>query len=178
MSLLNVPIKSIALPRDCTIPDDDEEKSLTSASSRTKLTPESVQDAIGEFGLYQKLLYFLLWFPAASLAVGVYASVYMEYIPLFQCILNPNEIQPAYNQTGSNMTCWTQEESSTSTRCSSWVFDTSVFTSTVISEFELICDQSYLKTISTTIYMSGMLFGSFFFGWFGDKFGRKAAFAL
>ena len=179
MSLINISVKSLTLSEELTIPDDDDEqKSLNSASSKTKLTPQSVQDAIGEFGLFQKLLYFLLWFPAGAMAVGVYASVYMEYVPLYHCVLDldsqDSAFTPGYTSTDANMTCWSSE----STQCSKWVFDTSVFTSTVISEFEIICDSSYLRTFSTTIYMSGMLFGSFFFGWFGDKFGRKAAFAI
>eukprot|EP00092_Neocalanus_flemingeri_P108291 GFUD01139069.1.p1 GENE.GFUD01139069.1~~GFUD01139069.1.p1 ORF type:complete len:563 (-),score=86.66 GFUD01139069.1:194-1882(-) len=181
MSLINIPAKSLALSAEFTLPEEDEQKSLTSASSKTKLTPQSVQDVIGEFGLFQKLLYFLLWFPAAAMAVGVYASVYMEYTPHYHCVpdVDPKDpsFQPVYNPTDANLTCWIHEHGEI-TQCSKWVFDTSVFTSTVISEFEIICASSYLKTFSTTIYMSGMLFGSFFFGWFGDKFGRKAAFAI
>jgi len=178
MSLINIPGKSLDISPEFSLADEDEQQSLTSATSKTKLTPQSVQDAIGEFGLFQKLLYFFLWFPAAAMAVGVYASVYMEYTPNYQCVPDDSSIQTKYNPAEGNMTCWSKGESSVNSHCSSWVFDKSVFTSTVISEFEIVCASSYLKTFATTIYMSGMLFGSFFFGWFGDKFGRKAAFAI
>ena len=33
-----------------------------------------------------------------------------------------------------------------------------------------------MRTISTTVYMCGMLFGSLFFGWISDAFGRRLAF--
>ena len=131
MSLINISVKSLTLSEELTIPDDEDgQKSLNSASSKTKLTPQSVQDAIGEFGLFQKLLYFLLWFPAGAMAVGVYASVYMEYVPLYHCVLDTEDsnFAPEYTSTDANMTCWSSE----STKCSKWVFDTSVFTSTVI----------------------------------------------
>eukprot|EP00090_Calanus_glacialis_P032653 TRINITY_DN5410_c0_g1_i1.p1 TRINITY_DN5410_c0_g1~~TRINITY_DN5410_c0_g1_i1.p1 ORF type:complete len:558 (-),score=101.16 TRINITY_DN5410_c0_g1_i1:160-1833(-) len=183
MSLLNIPVKSFGLAPEFTLPGEEEQESLT--SSKTKLTTQTVEDAIGEFGLFQKVLYFLLWFPAAAMAIGVYASVYLEYTPLYHCISGMESqdpsFQPMYNPSNANLTCSSlpeSGESSESTQCSNWVFDTSVFTMTVISEFEIICASSYLKTLSTTIYMSGMLFGSFFFGWFGDKFGRKAAFGV
>ena len=183
MSLLNIPVKSFGLAPEFTLPDEEEQESLT--SSKTKLTTQTVEDAIGEFGLFQKVLYFLLWFPAAAMAIGVYASVYLEYTPLYHCVpgmdSQDQSFQSMYNPSNANLTCSSlpeSGESSESTQCSNWVFDTSVFTMTVISEFEIICASSYLKTLSTTIYMSGMLFGSFFFGWFGDKFGRKAAFGV
>ena len=79
MSLLNIPVKSFGLAPEFTLPDEEEQESLT--SSKTKLTTQTVEDAIGEFGLFQKVLYFLLWFPAAAMAIGVYASVYLEYTP-------------------------------------------------------------------------------------------------
>jgi hypothetical protein len=98
------------------------------------------------------------------MAIGVYASVYLEYTPLYHCVsgLDPQDssLQSMYNPNDDNLTCSSSTESgdsSESTECSNWVFDTSVFTMTVISEFEIICNSSYLKTLSTTIYMSGML---------------------
>ena len=156
------------------LPAKEEEK-VCLKSSKVKLTNTSLADVIGEFGFFQKILYFLLWFPAAAMAVGVYASVYMEYTPLYYCDSGPES--DTRFLTSVNLTCSVEDEDDgEGVSCSKWVFDTSVFTRTVISEFEIVCSSSYLKTFSTTIYMSGMLFGSFFFGWFGDKFGRKVAF--
>jgi len=183
MAPIHVPGKSFGIAPEFTLPYEDEEESLT--SSKSKLTTKSVEDAIGEFGCFQKLLYFFLWFPAASMAIGIYASVYMEYTPLYHCAPSQDYQDPSfrnrYNPDAANLTCSSPPQNGSSAErleCSNWVFDTTVFTKTVISEFEIICSSSYLKTLSTTIYMSGMLFGSFFFGWFGDKFGRKAAFGV
>ena len=107
MSLLNISVKSFGLAPEFTLPDEEEQESLT--SSKTKLTTQTVEDAIGEFGLFQKVLYFLLWFPAAAMAIGVYASVYLEYTPLYHCVSGMDSQDPSfqsmYNPNNANLTC-------------------------------------------------------------------------
>ena len=51
-----------------------------------------------------------------------------------------------------------------------------IFYRTVITDFDIVCSNGFMKTISSTVYMSGMLFGSFVFGWISDAFGRRVAF--
>ena len=37
----------------------------------------------------------------------------------------------------------------------------------------MVCDDSWKKGLTQTIYMIGMLLGSFLFGWLSDQIGRK-----
>jgi len=53
------------------------------------------------------------------------------------------------------------------------VYNTTTFTQTVVTEFDLVCENRYLNTLSTSVYYVGLLIGSFFFGNFCDAFGRK-----
>jgi len=86
-------------------------------------------------------------------------------------------------QYSYNVTCASQADpgnvnscidSSTTTSCvSGYAFDDSVFPETVITEFGLVCDQVYLDSLATALYMAGVLIGSIFFGYLCDKFGRK-----
>eukprot|EP00092_Neocalanus_flemingeri_P018838 GFUD01020396.1.p1 GENE.GFUD01020396.1~~GFUD01020396.1.p1 ORF type:complete len:549 (+),score=92.66 GFUD01020396.1:57-1703(+) len=57
--------------------------------------------------------------------------------------------------------------------CEQWEFDTSQFSSTITSEFGLVCGKEYLKSIAQTLYFVGMIFGVFTFGVLADIFGRK-----
>jgi len=52
-------------------------------------------------------------------------------------------------------------------------YDRSIFSETVITEFDLVCDNVTLDSLATALYMVGILIGSVFFGIFSDKLGRK-----
>ncbi|XP_015267426.1 PREDICTED: solute carrier family 22 member 6-A-like [Gekko japonicus] len=55
-----------------------------------------------------------------------------------------------------------------------WIYDTTVFTSTIVTEWDLVCDSRTLKQMAQSIYMAGVLVGAIVFGGLSDKFGRKA----
>ncbi|XP_045137667.1 organic cation transporter protein-like [Portunus trituberculatus] len=57
--------------------------------------------------------------------------------------------------------------------CTEWDFDTSVFTSTLTSEFSLVCDKKKLQATFQSIYMLGTFFCPLIGGYIADRFGRK-----
>ena len=61
-----------------------------------------------------------------------------------------------------------------SERCgpSELLYDHSLVTSSVVQEFDLVCQRSYLKSVVNCLYMLGALVGSYLFGWISDKSGR------
>ncbi|XP_012887663.1 PREDICTED: solute carrier family 22 member 11-like [Dipodomys ordii] len=54
-----------------------------------------------------------------------------------------------------------------------WTYDQSVFTSTIVTEWDLVCDFQSFKYFAQTISLAGHLVGNPISGIFGDKFGRK-----
>ncbi|KAM4547365.1 organic cation/carnitine transporter 2-like [Fundulus diaphanus] len=54
-----------------------------------------------------------------------------------------------------------------------WQFDHSVYTSTVVTQWNLVCDESWKKPFTSSIYFGGILAGSFVSGQLSDRFGRK-----
>jgi len=58
------------------------------------------------------------------------------------------------------------------------IYDRSVMKSTLIEDYGLVCEKAGLRTIYNSIYMLGMLFGSYIFGWISDRFGRMRALML
>ncbi|EDW91444.1 organic cation transporter protein [Drosophila yakuba] len=63
-----------------------------------------------------------------------------------------------------------------SDKCSETEFDKSVFESTIITEWDLTCESKRLASLSQSIVMLGILFGSILFGMFADRCGRRPAF--
>ncbi|KAK3886465.1 hypothetical protein Pcinc_009336 [Petrolisthes cinctipes] len=56
--------------------------------------------------------------------------------------------------------------------CTEWDFDTSVFSSTLTSEFSLVCERGYLRATYQSMYMLGTLFCPVIGGYLADRFGR------
>ncbi len=160
-------------------------------SFRTSLPDfDKLLDCLGQFGTYQKWLYFLLWIPAASMAIGIYSTVFLEFVPNHKCLvdckngaMDDNDWMSQVKDPSCTMprslneTCTIQDVQDV-IHCDKFAYDQSLFTDTAVSEFNAVCGSGYLRTISSTMYMSGMLFGSLFFGWISDAMGRRVAFGL
>ncbi|XP_029467965.1 solute carrier family 22 member 6-B-like isoform X2 [Rhinatrema bivittatum] len=55
-----------------------------------------------------------------------------------------------------------------------WTYDRSEFSSTIITEWDLVCDQRRMGQMAQSIYMLGVLVGAVVFGGLSDKFGRRS----
>ncbi|XP_042898837.1 organic cation transporter protein [Parasteatoda tepidariorum] len=57
--------------------------------------------------------------------------------------------------------------------CESWEYDTSLYTSTILSEWDLVCEKEWLVSLSKSLFAAGTLLSSPFEGYISDKYGRK-----
>ncbi|XP_002699386.2 solute carrier family 22 member 20-like [Bos javanicus] len=55
-----------------------------------------------------------------------------------------------------------------------WVYDRSVFPSTIVTEWDLVCEARTLRDLAQSAYMAGVLAGAAVFGSLADRLGRKA----
>ncbi|XP_068157507.1 organic cation transporter protein-like [Drosophila tropicalis] len=61
--------------------------------------------------------------------------------------------------------------------CSSrYLYDQSRYLSSAVSEWDLVCNRSLMSATSDSLFMVGVLFGSFVFGQMSDRVGRKPTF--
>merc|ERR1719189_3164081 len=59
--------------------------------------------------------------------------------------------------------------------CMTYEFDHSFWESTMITEWDLVCENSWLKTLAKLLLFTGFALGSFCSGLVSDRFGRKKA---
>ncbi|XP_078516553.1 solute carrier family 22 member 20-like [Lissotriton helveticus] len=73
------------------------------------------------------------------------------------------------NFTVDNMTHW-----STVPCTEGWTYDQTVFSSTIVTEWDLVCEHRQMRQVAQTIYMAGVMVGAIVFGSASDRYGRRA----
>lgn len=71
-----------------------------------------------------------------------------------------------------NFTCITNEDfdNKCEANCTSYKYDHYTFGETIISHWDLVCDRHWLKNLTQTIFMLGILVGNMIFGHLSDRF--------
>ncbi|XP_053157191.1 organic cation/carnitine transporter 2-like [Hemicordylus capensis] len=54
-----------------------------------------------------------------------------------------------------------------------WEYSPEPYLSTIVTEWDLVCDNDWKSPLTTSLFFVGVLFGSFISGQLSDKFGRK-----
>ncbi|XP_048371503.1 solute carrier family 22 member 6-A-like isoform X1 [Sphaerodactylus townsendi] len=67
---------------------------------------------------------------------------------------------------------WTQAD--TEPCHDGWIYDKSIFTNTIVMEWDLVCNLRTRRQMAQSIYMGGVLAGALAFGSLADRFGRKS----
>lgn len=156
---------------------------------------DEVLGRIGNFGKYQLCVIGVVQFVGVFAAWQLLSSSFMLPEVDFWCSppeLNlprgipinwtspvwPGEDKPdncfMYDIDYENVTEQTiQTEGVMNTTCSRWDYSRSMSPESVASQFNLVCGNDYLRSVSQSMYMAGKMVGALGAGMLSDKFGRK-----
>ncbi|XP_068085603.1 organic cation transporter protein isoform X2 [Anabrus simplex] len=163
---------------------------------------EDILRRLGEFGRYQQRIYLLLCLPAISCALHKLSGVFLQAKADHRCLLPYEGENATYNLPGweLNMTLpWDSKKkrwsscrrldanfsrqymesgspASSSVKCENYVYDHSQFSSSAVTEWDLVCDREWLRPTADAFVMAGVLLGATFFGALSDRYGRRPIF--
>ncbi|XP_049952003.1 organic cation transporter protein-like [Schistocerca serialis cubense] len=165
---------------------------------------ENLFPYLGHFGRYQKRIYVLLCLTAVTGALHKLVGVFLQASVNYRCqlpfenetasytlppeILNMSypwdEREYAFSSCQMLAANYTEDyfhsgrPSNESVTCTQWIYDKSIYTSSTIMEFDLVCTYGWLPAMSDSMFMLGDVIGSFTFGLLSDRYGRKPIFMV
>uniref|UniRef100_A0A8C6TLT8 Solute carrier family 22 member 21 n=1 Tax=Neogobius melanostomus TaxID=47308 RepID=A0A8C6TLT8_9GOBI len=114
---------------------------------------------LGESQPYQWRLFILLSLVIVPIGFNGLSVVFFADTPAHRCRI-PVE---------ANLSAAVGKE-----RCSDgWEYDDSVYVSTIVTEWNLVCEDGWKTPLTSSINFGGVLAGSFISGQLSDRFGRK-----
>lgn len=157
---------------------------------------------LGDFGRYQKRIYFLLCLTAITCGFHKLAGVFLLARPAHRCQLPfelsnatyelPKEILPKAFPYDTLKDKWSECErydanytdeyfasNTIATKvitCDNHIFNTSKHKISAVTEWDMVCSRAILPATADALFMVGVLIGSLVFGQMSDKYGRKPIF--
>ncbi|XP_061746530.1 solute carrier family 22 member 13-like [Nerophis ophidion] len=156
---------------------------------------------IGEFGTFQKLLLCAVSFPNIIIAFKFACLLFIQLDPERHCdtdwILKAEanltrqeqlNLTVPLERDGSFSRCrmfvpvdWDigtirEQGLNQTTVCQNgWVYNGELYTATIVTDFDLVCDRAHLPQLAQSVGMMGVLLGCLLFGPLAESLGRKRA---
>ncbi|XP_031443381.1 solute carrier family 22 member 4-like [Clupea harengus] len=149
---------------------------------------DEVTSFLGYWGPFQRLIYVLLSLSSIPNGYVGMAMVFLADIPPHHCRLP--FLNSSYGGLGYNLSIPTEEvkgeiilshcsrytDQNTEGCLDGWVFSKERYVSTIVTEWNLVCEDAWKTPFTITVFFLGVLTGSFLSGIISDRYGRKLIF--
>ncbi|XP_040912127.1 solute carrier family 22 member 4-like [Toxotes jaculatrix] len=157
---------------------------------------DEITSFLGDYGFFQILMIVLLSLSAVPCGYMGVIVVFISDTPEHRCKVSINttrsgtDVELPFHERSSwigpdscsryklsgNGTVTGGFSNDTEQCLDGWVYSTERYTSTIVSEWDLVCDNAWKVPFSTSSFFVGVLIGSFVSGHLSDRFGRKPVF--
>ena len=158
------------------------------ATEQTQSPPEETFDDLLELagggGRFQVMLVIATSLCAMTAAFDTFCVIFKIDSPQHWCVRDtannslPCNVADADCKAESCVIPTGNAINVTPASCVEWEFDHSVYTSTVVTDFELVCDRGVLRSMIVTVLMLVNLVAAVLFGLLGDWYGRARTTAV
>ncbi|XP_041659516.1 solute carrier family 22 member 5-like [Cheilinus undulatus] len=138
---------------------------------------------LGDYGHFQILIIVLLSLSVASCGYMGVIVVFVSDTPDHHCKVSINftrngtGVERASSWIGPDGCSRYKVTGNETERCvDGWEFSTERYSSTIVSEWDLVCENAWKVPFSTSLFFVGVLIGSLTSGHLSDRFGRKPVF--
>ncbi|KAF7267223.1 hypothetical protein GWI33_019552 [Rhynchophorus ferrugineus] len=152
---------------------------------------DEVIPLLGDFGKYQKRVYFLLCLPAITSAFHKLGNVFLLAEPQYRCKRPDEPFDSDYALPNSEFEKWYPYDAlhgkfsqcqirsgNSTTHCNDFIYSHDDYGYTTVIEWNLTCEKAYLIATCNSMFMVGVMLGSIIFGETSDRWGRKLTFLV
>ncbi|XP_067852258.1 organic cation/carnitine transporter 2-like isoform X2 [Heptranchias perlo] len=159
---------------------------------------------LGEWGPYQRFIFFLLSLSVFPNGFGGLSIVFVGDVPEHRCLIPGNlnlsevwmnrtlplvqegdklqyskcrryrlDVISNLSETFPDLDFFNMSEVEQEPCLDGWEYSKDQYISTIVTEWDLVCNNDWKGPFSMSVFFLGVLVGSFFSGQFADRFGRK-----
>lgn len=120
-----------------------------------------IDECIGSFGRWQATICFIAASTRLLAMWNIFSIIFLTPATDFSCAqFTETSLKHSINNNTSSV-CYED--------CSQYEYVNNIFNKTLISEFDLVCEDAWLASFTQTVLMFGVLLGVFLFGWISDR---------
>ncbi|CAG9135425.1 unnamed protein product [Plutella xylostella] len=137
---------------------------ITSNTDTGKEKEDVLAKLVGHIGKWQLIVFTSIFLVKFSSGTVQMAIIFLTPKASFWC----SKFDSNSTSTVVNNTCYSG--------CVEYEYDTSPMETSIVSEWDLVCERQWLASFTQTVLQFGILIGSIMFGFLSDRYGRRSSF--
>lgn len=132
---------------------------------------DRVFDEVGDFGKAQMMilavLFYANWIPSMQTVIAIWT----QDTPNYSCQTEDGRLTEVFEERCNRTTV--AQCGVNGAVCANYTYDTTQYESTLVTEFDLVCENERINTALKSLFYVGFVIGALICGFFADNYGRR-----